>query len=81
MKTKMDCKEVTANMSCYIDGDGSEGLRQLLREHVEQCRRCQVIFDTTGQMLGIVKDAEPFQVPLAVSARLYNRLEKIFSET
>ena len=77
----MDCKEVRANMSCYIDGDGSEELRRLLREHVEQCRRCRVVFDTTGQMLGIVRDAEPFQVPLAVSARLYSRLEKIFSET
>ena len=76
----MECKEVMANMSCYIDGDGSEELRQLLREHVTQCRRCRVVFDTTGQMLGIVRDAEPFEVPLAVSARLYNRLEKILSE-
>ena len=77
----MDCNEVTANMSCYIDGDGSEELRKALREHVAQCRRCRVVFDTTGQMLGMVRDAEPFEVPLAVSARLYSRLEKIFSET
>jgi anti-sigma factor RsiW len=77
----MECKEVTANMSCYIDGDGSDELRQALREHVAQCRRCQVVFDTTGQMLGIVRAAAPFEVPLAVSARLYSRLEKIFSET
>jgi len=48
---------------------------------VAQCRRCRVVFDTTGQMLGMVRDAEPFEVPLAVSARLYSRLEKIFSET
>ena len=79
--TKMDCKEVMANMSCYIDGDGSEELRNALSEHVADCRRCRVIFDTTGQMLGIVRDAEPFEVPLAVSARLYSRLERIFSDT
>ena len=81
MRTDMDCKEVTANMSCCIDGDGSEELRKALREHVAQCWRCRVVFDTTGQMLGLVRDAEPFEVPLAVSARLYSRLEKIFSET
>ena len=79
--TKMDCKEVTANMSCYIDGDGSEGLRKVLREHVKHCRRCQVVLDTTGQMLGIARVAKPFEVPRAVSARLYNRLEKASSET
>jgi hypothetical protein len=38
-----------------------------------------VVFDTTGRMLKIVTDAEPFEVPLAVSARLYTRLEKVLS--
>ncbi len=79
MKT-MDCKEVLANMSCHIDGDGSVELRKALQEHIARCRRCQVVFDTTGQMLKIVTDIEPFEVPLAVSARLYNHLEKILSE-
>ena len=79
MKT-MDCKEVLANMSCYVDGDGSGELRKALQEHIAHCRRCRVVFDTTGQMLKIVTDVEPFEVPLAVSARLYNRLEEIFSE-
>jgi predicted anti-sigma-YlaC factor YlaD len=79
MKT-MDCKEVLANMSCHIDGDGSAELRKAIEEHIARCRRCRVVFDTTGQMLRIVTDTEPFEVPLAVSARLYNRLEKILSE-
>lgn len=78
--TTMNCNEVVANMSCYIDGDGSGELRKALKTHVEHCQRCRVIFDTTEQMRGIVRDAKPFEVPLAVSARLYNRLEKIFSE-
>jgi anti-sigma factor RsiW len=78
--TTMDCKEVLANMSCYIDGDGSAELRKALEEHVARCRRCHVVFDTTGKMLKIVTDVEPFEVPLAVSARLYSRLEEILSE-
>ena len=80
MKT-MDCKEVLANLACYIDGEGSEELRHALGEHISRCRRCRVVFDTTGKMLKIVTDAEPFEVPLSVSARLYTRLEKILSET
>lgn len=78
--TTMDCKEVLANMSCYIDGDGSAELRKALEAHIARCRRCHVVFDTTGQMLKIVSDVAPFEVPLAVSARLYSRLEKILSE-
>lgn len=76
----MGCKEVLANMSCYVDGDGSAELRKALEEHIARCRRCRVIFDTTGKTLKLVSDAEPFEVPLAVSARLYTRLEKLLSE-
>jgi len=79
MKT-MDCKEVLANLSCYIDGEGSVELRNALEEHISRCRRCRVVFDTTGRMLRIVTDVEPFEVPLSVSARLFARLEKVLSE-
>lgn len=79
MKT-LDCQEVLANLSCYVDGDGSPGLRALLEAHVALCRRCRAVLDTTGKMLRIVSDVSPFDVPLAVSARLYERLEGILSD-
>jgi predicted anti-sigma-YlaC factor YlaD len=79
MKT-MDCKDVLANLSCYIDGEGSDELRRALEEHISRCRRCRVVFDSTDKMLKIVTDADPFEVPLSVSARLYTRLEKVLSE-
>jgi len=80
MKT-MDCKDVLASLSCYIDGEGSQELRRALEEHISRCRRCRVVFDSTGKMLKIVTDADPFEVPLSVSARLYSRLEKVLSES
>jgi anti-sigma factor RsiW len=80
MKT-MDCKDVLANLSGYIDGEGSEELRQALEEHIARCRRCRVVFDTTDKMLKIVTDADPFEVPLSVSARLYTKLEEVLSGT
>lgn len=79
MKT-MHCKDVLSNLSCYIDGEGSAELRTALKKHISRCRRCRVVFDTTGKMLKIVTDAVPFEVPLSVSARLYTRLEKVLSE-
>ncbi len=76
----MDCKEVLANLSSYVEGDVSAELRTALEEHIAKCRRCRVVFDTTGKALKIVLDVEPFEVPLAVSARLYARLEKVLAE-
>jgi predicted anti-sigma-YlaC factor YlaD len=78
--TTLDCKEVLDNLSNYIDGEGSEELRKAIELHISRCGRCRVVFDTTGKMLKIVTDAEPFEVPLAVSARLYARLEKVLAE-
>ena len=76
----ISCKEVLSNLSNYIDEEGSVELRRAIEDHISWCRRCHVVFDTTGKALKIVLDVEPFEVPLAVSARLYTRLEKVLSE-
>lgn len=75
----MDCKQVLANLSDYVDGEGSGEVRKALEEHVALCRRCRVVLDTTRRSLKLVLDVEPFEVPLAVSARLYTRLEKVLA--
>lgn len=72
------CQDALANLSCYLDGDGSAELRRALEHHIGRCPRCWVVFDTTRRTLRIVTEADPFEVPLAVSARLYMRLEKVF---
>ena len=80
-KVKMiSCKEVLANLSDYIDEEGSTELRRTIEDHLSWCRRCRVAFDTTEKALKIVLDVEPFDVPLAVSARLYARIERVLSE-
>src|SRR5260370_32596700 len=74
MKT-IDCKDVLANLSCYIDGEGSAEWRGALEQHISRCRRSHGVFDSTGRMLKIVTDVAPFEVLLAVSARLYSLME------
>jgi predicted anti-sigma-YlaC factor YlaD len=76
----LSCEEVRANLSNYFDGECSAELRAQLEEHISKCRRCSVVFDSTGKMLKILVDVEPFEVPLAVSARLYSRLQEVLSE-
>jgi predicted anti-sigma-YlaC factor YlaD len=76
----LSCEEVLANLSNYFDDECSAELRAQLEEHISKCRRCRVVFDSTGKMLKILVDVEPFEVPLAVSARLYSRLREVLSE-
>ena len=76
----LTCEEVLANLSDYFDEECSAELRAQLEDHISKCRRCRVVFDSTGKMLKIVVDVEPFEVPLAVSARLYSRLQEVLSD-
>jgi predicted anti-sigma-YlaC factor YlaD len=46
----MECKDVLANLSSYLDGEVSAELRTVLEEHVAKCRRCRVVFDTTERL-------------------------------
>jgi hypothetical protein len=77
----LSCKEVLAHLSDYIDEESSAEIRRALEDHISWCRRCRVVLDTTRKALKIVLDVEPFEVPLAVSARLYTRLERLLSES
>jgi predicted anti-sigma-YlaC factor YlaD len=76
----LDCRKVLENLSFYLDGEGTEELRRALEEHIARCRRCRLMLDTTRQTLKIVVDAEPFEVPLAVSARLYARVASLLAD-
>lgn len=76
----LTCEEVLANLSEYFDEECSAELRAQLEDHISKCRRCRVVFDSTGKMLKILVDVEPFEVPLAVSARLYSRLQEVLSD-
>jgi anti-sigma factor RsiW len=78
MKT-LSCKEVLANLSNYVDGEGSDELRIALEEHIAKCRRCRVVCDSTGKMLKILLDVEPFEVPLDTSERLHAHIRQFLS--
>jgi predicted anti-sigma-YlaC factor YlaD len=76
----LDCRQVLASLSCWLDGDGSAELRAAIERHLARCGRCRILVDTTTRTLRLLVETEPFEVPLAVSARLYARLEQALRE-
>ncbi len=75
----LTCKQVLAELSNYLDDEVGPELKRALEQHLAKCDRCSLIYDTTRQTLTIVNEAGPFEVPLAVSARLYTRLQEVLA--
>jgi hypothetical protein len=47
----LSCKEVRREISNYLDDDMSPSMRRLLETHLEQCRKCAVLLDSTHNVL------------------------------
>ncbi len=75
----LECKHVLAELSNYLDGEVCPELKRAIEEHLASCHRCTVIYDTTRKTLKIVTDVGPFELPVAVSARLHARLRELLA--
>ncbi len=75
----LTCKQVLAELSNYLDDEVGPELKRALDQHLAMCDRCSLIYDTTRRTLTIVNEAGAFEVPLAVSARLYTRLQEVLA--
>ncbi len=75
----LDCKQVLAELSNYLDAEVSPELKQAVEQHLAKCHRCSLVYDTTRKTLKIVTEVGPYEVPLEVSARLHARLRELFA--
>lgn len=78
----MDCRRFLEELSNYIDGDVSEGVREAVLEHTAFCRKCEVLYNSTRRTLEIVTGcgADAYGLPEAASRRLYSRLRSRLGE-
>jgi predicted anti-sigma-YlaC factor YlaD len=70
----LDCRQVLAELSNYLDDEVSLELSRAISQHLVRCHRCWVIYNTTSRTLQIVSDCLPSTVPVAVSQRLHAKL-------
>jgi anti-sigma factor (TIGR02949 family) len=77
----LDCKQVLAELSNYLDAEVSSELKQAVEQHLARCHRCSLVYDTTRKTLKIVTEVGPYEVPLEVSARLHVRLQELFGRS
>lgn len=76
----LSCEEIRREISNYLDDDIDPRMRRLLEAHLEQCRKCAVLLDSTHNVLVLLADEQRFQLPAGFSLRIKQMLAKEFAK-
>jgi predicted anti-sigma-YlaC factor YlaD len=80
MVVEISCEEVWREVSNYLEGEISSELRSRMEEHLKGCKHCTAVLDGTRNVVQLVGDARIFELPSAVSDRLYQKLGRKLSQ-
>lgn len=73
------CEEVLHELSNFIDNDVPPELRIAIEGHLQGCRRCSVLVDSTRKVLYVVGDERVFEIPAGYSERLHRIIDQQLS--
>jgi len=72
----VNCRGLIREISAYLDGELSPELLAEIEVHLERCKDCRVIVDTTRKTIEIYYRAQPLPLPTDVRERLHQALSK-----
>ena len=72
----VNCEQVWAEISNYLEGDVDDNLRAAMEIHFQQCQRCKAVLDGTRNVVRLYGDERMVEVPLGFGYRLQRRLEE-----
>lgn len=72
----MNCRGLIREICDYLDGElGPETLAEI-ELHLQRCKDCRVIVDTTRKTIEIYYNTQPLPLPNDVRERLHQALSK-----
>ena len=74
----MTCDELLTYLSRYLDQELDDDLTRAARLHLATCENCQVIVNTTQQVIILGHDQSQRVIPRERRARLFERLQDAF---
>lgn len=77
----MNCQQLLAYLSDYIDRDLSEELAAEVRQHAAACRDCRIVLDTMNQTIVLSREAGKCVIPMERRADLFARLQHALVES
>ncbi|MGA9884929.1 MAG: anti-sigma factor family protein [Candidatus Acidiferrales bacterium] len=72
----MKCKDIVKELADYLDEDLDSSLRASIEEHLDKCKDCRLVVDTTKQTIQIYCNSEPAPLPAETKSRLHDALAK-----
>jgi anti-sigma factor RsiW len=70
----MNCKGLIRELSDYLDGELTAETLTEIEVHLERCKHCRVIVDTTRKTIEIYYSSQPLPLPNDVRERLHQAL-------
>ena len=59
----LSCAEFLTEFGDYVEQASSPQVRARLEEHLQECKTCQVIVDSTRKTIQILTDSQSFTLP------------------
>lgn len=72
----MKCKDIVKELADYLDEDLDPSLKASIEEHLNKCKDCRLVVDTTKQTIQIYCNSEPAPLPSETRSRLHDALTK-----
>ena len=72
----MKCKELISELANYFDEALDPCLRASIEQHLDKCKDCRIVVDTTKQTIQIYCNSEPAPLPLSTRQKLHEVLVK-----
>ena len=66
----LTCNRLVASLCDYLDDDLDAAARSQFELHMERCRRCRIVVETTCKTVELYKKCLPCRMPVAVESRL-----------
>ncbi len=76
----LDCKHVWNVISEYLDGDIDPDLREQVERHLQFCKVCSAVLDSTRNILYLTADDRVFALPVGFTERLHACIDEEFKK-
>jgi predicted anti-sigma-YlaC factor YlaD len=70
------CKDIVKELADYLDEDLDAALKASIEQHLDKCKDCRLVVDTTKQTIQIYCNSEPAPLPAETRTKLHNALAK-----
>ena len=67
----MSCESVRRELSSFLDDGIQPPLREAIERHLQSCRHCAALYDSTRNMLALLRDERLVEIPAGYSERLH----------